>query len=290
MVTGKGGVGKSTVAASLALSLSEKGERVLLVELGSVSYFQHVFRAEIHQEPTEVRKNLDVSVWCGESCLKEYVGHFVKIKKLVDLFFDNRVMRTFIKAAPALKELAILGKLTSGVRRWGPDMPYDVIVFDSYSTGHHLALLKAPIGMHELIDAGPMGEQSRNIVKVLKDKDHVQTILVTLAEEMPVEESLELNQALINVLGHKPEIVCNKLYWPGLTKEELGQLESSNQNSASLDFIRFLKDRTHRQTESLEKLSKSGESYFQSNLVLKPTPLEIVCELSAHEYYREKSI
>ncbi|MBK8204178.1 MAG: P-loop NTPase [Bdellovibrionales bacterium] len=99
-ISGKGGVGKSTVAASLALRLSQSGKKVLLVELNEQSHFQILLEEPFTYSPVEWRPNLWVSCWNGEACLREYFKHYVRIETLVDLFFKNVVMRTFIQAAP----------------------------------------------------------------------------------------------------------------------------------------------------------------------------------------------
>lgn len=214
VVTGKGGVGKSTVAAAIASRAARDGQKVLLVELGDQSFFGSLYGNTVTYEPTPISENLDISIYSGESCLREYVFHLLRVRKIVDLFFNNKVMRTFVRAAPALKELAVLGKLTSGVRGWGPPMNYNLIVLDGYSTGHLLALLNAPIGMAELFESGPMGEQSRSIVKTLKDKSHLKFVIVTLPEELPVTEAIELHNDLISLLGQAAIVICNRFYTP----------------------------------------------------------------------------
>lgn len=210
-VTGKGGVGKSTIAAALAYGLSTQGKKVLLVEFGDKSFFEKFFQSKrVQFEPIEVAQGFHVALWDYISCLREYVGFYIKTDAIFDLFFSNQVVQKFIQAAPSLKELALLGKATSGPRKIGPPLGYDFIIVDSYSTGHHRALLKAPFGMSEVIQRGPMGVQSRSMIEVLQNSEYTQHFIVVKPEELPVVEGLELQKNLEKDFKVKSHIVCNQ--------------------------------------------------------------------------------
>lgn len=210
-VTGKGGVGKSVVAFAMAKKLAEQGKKTLLVELGAISFYQDFMGFEgIEHRPRKYSDNLFVALWNGWSCLTEYTKHLVKVEKLQKLFMENQVSKSLIEVAPTLSEVAILGKITSGVRKIGPPMNYDVIVVDGFATGHFVALLKAPIGMGQTINFGPMGEQCRSIVEVLRNPSLSQYLVVTNAEELPVLESLELAESVSSIVGFFPEFVLNR--------------------------------------------------------------------------------
>lgn len=219
-VTGKGGVGKSIVAASLALKEAKRGQRVLLIELGEHSFYADFFgMPEIQFKPQRLAQNLDVSIWDGGRCLREYAQHLVKIQSLTDMFFDNPVMRTFVNAAPALAELAIVGKATSGHRHVGPELPYDQIIIDTFATGHFLALLRAPLGMAEAVSFGPMGEQSMNIHRVLMNHELTSFTVVAIAEELVITETQELIDVLDHEFKIKPQVVVNKCVENQLTEQ-----------------------------------------------------------------------
>lgn len=244
-VTGKGGVGKSAVAAALALKKSRQGMKTLLVELGSHSFFKDYFSLpEVGFQPIQIKENLDVALWSGPECLKEYAKYLLKVESLYKLFFENSVTRSLINVAPGLSELAIMGKVTSGPRKVGPSLDYDCLVVDSYATGHFLALVKAPQGMAEAINFGPMGEQSRSIVKVLKDPLQCQYVVVSIPEELPVQEAIELDKSIENLVGIKTLHVMNKV-WP-LTDEIL---KSVTQNQAVLKLQGSLEKQNYRQKQ-----------------------------------------
>lgn len=277
MVTGKGGVGKSTIAASYAISEARKGKRTLLVEIGDHSYYQYVFKSQISFTPTEVEPRFSIAIWSGETCLREYVLYLLKIKKLVNLFFDNRVMRTFIKAAPALKELAVLGKITSGIRQWGPALNYDLIVVDGLSTGHFLALLKAPVGMSELIQSGPMGEHSRKMQEVLKNPNCCKYVIVALPEELPISETVELKNDLLKIFNVEASVICNKVYKPEIKMTDIPSAEGDSKKS----FTNFLNHYLKRQNEQLEVLQHGVGQFETWPLILSSDATEVIEALTS---------
>ena len=265
-VTGKGGVGKSAVAAALALKNSQKGLKTLLVELGYQSFYQDYFNLpSVTYEPQKLRENLDVALWSGPACLKEYARHLLKVESIYRLFFENAVTRSLINVAPALSELAILGKVTSKPRKVGPPMDYDCLVVDAFATGHFLALLKAPQGMAEAIRFGPMGEQSKSIEKVLKDPTQCSYYVVSFAEEMPVAEGLELWQGIHDILSIQPQHVFNKIL--NTPKEAFSASEADLQGFQIY----------------LEKISKQ-ESDLRKKLAAQALPLEIPQIFSVHAW------
>lgn len=250
-VTGKGGAGKSLIAAALADKKSQAGQKTLLVELGEQSYFALFFGLKkATYEPQNLKKNFDLALWNGTECLKEYVRYLLKIEALYKLFFENAVSRSLINVAPALPELAILGKITSGPRKHGPPMNYDVIVVDAFATGHFLSLLKAPRGLAEVIRFGPMGEQCRSIDEYLFRKNLCHFHIVTLPEELSVQETLELDAKLKTEFGVKAHMVINKVVKTFLKPEDLPAPPPQTQFS----FLHFLKGQLERLESAKSKI------------------------------------
>jgi anion-transporting ArsA/GET3 family ATPase len=208
-VSGKGGVGKSTVAATLALKAAREGQRTLLVELGNRSFYSLAFKKNFTSQPQSWREGVDLALWDGNSCLREYAIHFLKSEALYKLFFENPVSKSLIQVAPGLSELSMLGKITSGPpRNVGPKLPYDKMVIDAFASGHFLALLRAPLGFAEAVRYGPMGKESREIVEILRDPAICSYTFVTLPEELPVQETLELAESFKALIPNVPPTIC----------------------------------------------------------------------------------
>lgn len=258
-VTGKGGVGKSAVAASLALLEAKRGAKVLLAELGEKSFYRHVFPSAGSATPTQVTAGLDVVRWEVDHCLREYLRHYLRLDTVVDLFFSNRIMRSFVGAAPGLRELVLLGKITSGVRGIGPDLPYDVVVVDAFATGHFRALCLACVGMAEVVRFGPMGEQSRQMEQVLRNRKTTSMVLVTLPEELPINETGELKDFLKTQFQQEPTVILNRCLPLPLSGAEIDRcLDQAKTMSASprwlSEFCEYLKEQGRRQESATQKI------------------------------------
>jgi anion-transporting ArsA/GET3 family ATPase len=259
-VSGKGGVGKSLVAAGLAKQLAAEGRRVLLAELGETSYYRDFWNLRaVGHEPIPHKDGFDIVLWNGESCLREYVLHYLRLERLVNLFFENRVMKALVNVAPGLSEIAIVGKITSGIRKVGPPMNYDSIVVDCYATGHAEALLTAPAGMKEAIGVGPMGHHSREMDAVLKNEKLCAYVLVTLLEELPVTETLEFGKTLKKKLGFGCEIVANKVVQIPVSESELSRLNEAGASHFH-EFTDYLAGIDKRQNKYLEILKPEAKT------------------------------
>lgn len=265
-VSGKGGVGKSVVSASLAHHLSQTGKKVLLVELGETSFYEKFFQIasegkRVEYKPQELVTNLFISIWDFKVCLKEYVSFYIKSEKIYNIFFGNQIMQKLIQAAPALRELAILGKATSGPRHVGPKMNYDHIIVDSYSTGHHRALLNAPKGIARVIRRGPMGLHSEKMMEVIQDPELCEQIIVIKPEELPTVEGLELKENLKSDLGLNSTIVCNQILSFPLSEQELND-EAKKSTGANKDMSEYFFKIFEEQKNSLKQIRQADSNYI----------------------------
>ncbi|WP_413943641.1 ArsA family ATPase [Bdellovibrio sp. HCB-162] len=274
-VTGKGGVGKSVIAAALALKKSREGKKVLLVELGDQSFFKDFFELpSVGFQPTSIRENLSVALWTGDACLQEYARYLIKVESLAKLFFENAVMRAFINVAPALPELAILGKVTSGPRKHGPPLPFDCLIVDAFATGHFIALLEAPKGMAQAVQFGPMGEQSRSIDACIRNEDLCKYHIVTLPEELPVKEATELVQRLKAEFSISSELILNKMVQTNIPEASLKEVQSEDSDLGK--FAAYIEHQLSHQAEMREKAQKTTKQILSVPLFFETKPWSLV--------------
>jgi len=214
LVVGKGGVGRSTVAASIASELAARGKKTLLFETNANDRFGSYFdKPAVGETVTQLAPNLFAVNASPASALAEYGLMILKFKSVYEMVFENRVTRAFLRAIPGLDDYALLGKAwfhTQEEKRGRP--VWDTIVFDMPASGHSVSMLKIPWVIVDTVPEGPLTRDARTIKALLQDPKRTATVLVTLAEEMPVNEAIELEGKLA-ALGIVPQhIICNQLY------------------------------------------------------------------------------
>jgi anion-transporting ArsA/GET3 family ATPase len=198
LVTGKGGVGKSTVAAALALRLAEAGLRTLLCEVNADRRLGRMMgHPEVGPEVRSVEANLSMVDLEPDASMREYVLSKIPSERVYRAVFENRLVRYFLRFIPALAETVMLGKVLWHLRQW-PDAPggFDRIVLDLPATGHALTLLGVPQSLVSALPSGPMSTEADWMLELLTDPATTSAVLVSLPEELPVNETLELAQAL----------------------------------------------------------------------------------------------
>lgn len=214
-VTGKGGVGKSTVAAALALDLARRGRRTLVIEMDTAAHVPGLFGAVARDG---AMMELAPRLWCqavdGRSALEEYLGMIVPVKRLLAGVFQSRIYQYFVAAAPGLKELMTVGKVWFEATREERGKPaWDAIVVDAPATGHGLQYLQMPQAARDTFGSGLVQREAARVVALLQDPTITAVHVVTLAEEMPVTETLETHARLIGDLAMPVgAIVANRIH------------------------------------------------------------------------------
>jgi len=188
-VTGKGGVGKTSIAAALALLASTRGKRTLVCEVDAKGNLADFFEAEPNRfEPQELSPGLFAMAMNTEESLKEYLKLQLKVPLLARIGPFARSLDFVANAAPGVKEILTVGKLFWEVR----EQHYDLVVVDASATGHIIGQLAAPQAINELVKVGRIRDQTRWMVDLLSDPRTTGAVIVATPEEMPVTETLEL--------------------------------------------------------------------------------------------------
>ncbi len=220
IVTGKGGVGKTVISAALGTLLAELGRRVLLIEVDPRENLHQVFDVPPSGgEVVRISERLSLQNLQPRQVIEELVRQHLRVDLLTRRVVASPIFQHFIEGAPGLKELAVLSEAERVVRAKGKRRsgraPFDVVVLDAPATGHGVALLAAPQLTAEVIERGPIGAQARELAGLVANPARTAIVVVTLAEEMPVQETLELREALEEQVSRVPELlVVNALYPP----------------------------------------------------------------------------
>jgi len=192
-VTGKGGVGKSTIAASLGLLAAEQGRRTLVCEVDAKGNLADFYEAgETAFAPRELQPNLWAMSMNTEESLKEYLSLQLKIPLLAKIGPLARTFDFIANAAPGVKEILTIGKLAWEVK----ERHYDLVVVDSVASGHIIGQLTAPQGINELVQVGVVRNQTQWMLDILTDPAQTGVVIVSAPEEMPVAETIELADRL----------------------------------------------------------------------------------------------
>ena len=233
VVTGKGGVGKSTVAAALGLAAAERGLRTIIAEVAARDDVHRAFGADPSGAPVvfverEVAEGLHHISIDPESALEEYLRDQLP-RGLSDLLGSSRMFTYFAAATPGLRELLTVGKvweLAQPDRRTPGAHPYDLVILDAPATGHGVAVLTAPGTFVDAARVGPVARQGRRIHEMLADPERTGVVAVVTAEELPVNETLALEHTLRDELGQRlAAVVANAVLPARFSKAEVEAID-----------------------------------------------------------------
>ena len=216
VVTGKGGVGKSTLAAALGLALARRGRRTLLLEIDPrESLYQLLDVPPTGGQFERAFEGLYVQNLSPRAVLDQVVRERIHVEMLSKRLLSSPIYEHFVEAAPGLKEVAVLGHALRVIRGLaaGQAPEVDLVVLDAPATGHGVSMLAAPGLVAEVIHDGPFGQMGGELAAFISDREQCGILLATAAEEMPVQEAIELIDSLADRLSRRPEaVVVNALY------------------------------------------------------------------------------
>lgn len=273
-VTGKGGVGKSTVASALGLLAARRGKRVIVCEVAQQERISRVFHREgVGFDETELAPRFAAISIDPQRALEEYLRVQVGNRALFHLLFENRVFQYFAAAAPGVKELVTIGKvweLAQLERPWTHrSSRYDLVVVDAPATGHGLGILRVPRSMRDIARMGPIRRQADRIDAFVRDGRRTGVVTVALPEEMAVAETIDFRDRLRSEMGLEVDmVVMNGLYPERFGGDEARALASADgaapadERTAARAAVRAALSEHHRaraQRAQLRRLRKEFE-------------------------------
>ena len=209
IVAGKGGVGKTTVTAALARMAAGLGLSVLIVEVEGKTGLATAFGAEdLEYEELELAPGIRARSLTPDVALVEYLEEH-GLARISKRLVRAGLVEVVSTAAPGIKDILILGKVKQLERAGAADL----ILVDAPAAGHAVSFLLSPRGLSEIVRAGPLRAQADDVLAMVTDPDRCRVLLVTLAEETPVNEVVETAFALEDKVGvDLGPVVVNGLY------------------------------------------------------------------------------
>ena len=258
IIAGKGGVGRTTVAATISLAATKVLKKVLILELEGKSnlpnYFD--FANPLKFESQFVHEHLEASRITPDDSLIEYM-HDHGLKAISKRLVKSGVIDIVSTAVPGIKDILVLGK----IKQLELETDYELIIVDAPATGHTISFLLSAQGLINSARGGPVKVQSQEVLEMLSDPRRCQVCLVTLAEETPVVETIESAFTLEDKVGVKlGPLIVNGVINTNLNDESFKVLETQKNNlktseiKALSDAAAFTLDKVKLQQEQIKKL------------------------------------
>jgi anion-transporting ArsA/GET3 family ATPase len=283
LVTGKGGVGKTTVCAAQAVAFAAKGKRVLVALCNSKERLSAMLGGRpIGPQVEECIENVWAVNMRPDQALEEYGTLVLRSRALYRTLFDNRYVRAFLRAVPGMQEWSMLGKAWwhTTEKRSDGSFKYDVVLLDAPATGHGLEMLRVPTVILEVVPPGLLRRDAERAIGLLRDPQTSAVVLVTLPEEMPTTETIELSHAIAQMGLPIERVVVNGVLPPLFSKRERLALESAppfqviTRGDAAVAAGRDRAIRERAQAQSLERLSRE--------LAVSPIFLPLLMQDASH--------
>ena len=264
-VTGKGGTGKSTIAAALAILAAESGLRTLLIDVearGDAARFLDT--GPPRYQPKEALPNLHHLAIHPEEVLDEYLRVALRMPRVRRIGPIRRIFDFIATAAPGIKEVLIAGKIGFEERARNGQVRWDLIVVDAAPSGQVVSHLRGPRTIQEIVQVGMIRNQTAWVQEVIEDPARTGIVIVALPEEMPVSETAELVVALPEAVGTTAlGIVANRVIESKQDDETLGALDRSAEllgphGPIAVEAAKLWSELARAQQPDLERLRSLG--------------------------------
>jgi anion-transporting ArsA/GET3 family ATPase len=262
IVAGKGGVGKTTVTATLAAAAADAGLSVLIVEVEGKSGLAACFdRPPLGYEETELAPSIRGRTLTPDEALLDYLENH-GLRRISKRLVRSGALEVVSTAVPGMKDILVLGK----VKALELERAADLILIDAPAAGHAVSFLMSPRGLGDAVRVGPVSKQSTEVIEMLSDPSRCQVMLVTVPEETPVNELVDTAFQLEDRIGVQlGPVVVNACYPdPGLPAsvdevqrlaDELGVFVSPRETSDLVAAAEFRRERYVLQQEQADRLA-----------------------------------
>ena len=259
-VTGKGGVGKTTVAAALAVAAARTGRRTIVCELAGQTRIPELLGASPADPGDEVQ--LDDDLWATtilpRKALEEWLARILGSRQLTHLLARSNFFATFVAAAPGAAELVAMTKSweLAQAERWDKKRRgYDLVIVDAPASGHAIGMLRTPGTFADIARVGPIASQSRRVREWLSDPRTTGYVAVALPAELPVSETLDLAGRLDAALGRRLDaVVVNAVLPDRFSGDELDRVAAASPDPLVAEVVRGADGRADAQIAHVERL------------------------------------
>jgi anion-transporting ArsA/GET3 family ATPase len=265
LVTGKGGVGKTTFCAAEASALAASGKRVLVAMCNAKERLSGLFAsAPIGHAVTPVADRVWAVNIVPEKAIEEYGFLVLRNRVLAKALFDSKYVRAFLRAVPGMHEWATLGKAWWHTTETLADgsLKYDVVILDAPATGHGLDMLRVPTVILDVVPPGLLRRDAERAWALFRDPNACAIVVVTLPEEMPITETIELCRSLAQMGLSVRRVVANGVLPALFTDAErtmleaLPSFEAHTPGDAAILAAKNRAAREHLQAEMLARLAR----------------------------------
>ncbi|MBF0227492.1 MAG: ArsA family ATPase [Desulfobacterales bacterium] len=278
-VLGKGGVGKTTISMAMGVAASHHKKKILLVEVGMADNIGHIFCGRTLAENIEmIHKENQSEIWGVRINPRAVIEDYIHVNVGIN-FISNRITRSKLfdhlsEATPGLKEVMTLGQIW----RWEQMKDekgnpfFDMIIVDAPATGHGVSLLRIPQALIEMIKVGPIVEQTKVVQNLFRDQSQTWVVAVTLPEELPVNETIELQAIAENELKMPVKaIFINGIYPKIFTEEDIKEIQNLHQNSSNMS-----KQEKILLESAMRKITRRNLQHDYADLIKKKSKCDVI--------------
>ncbi len=251
-ITGKGGVGKTTISAALGLHAAQQGQRTLIIETAADGSLAQIFgQRRLGTTPRQLQDDLFGVQTDTRDLVEDYFSRLLRVKWLADRLLSSSTFSALMAAAPGLAEFLLLERILNWVEPgfMSRRRRYDMVIIDGPATGHAVKLLRTPRNLATMVPAGPLGKAARRLLSLLGDRRRTAVVLVSLAEEMVVRETIEAHEMLTDdLILRVARPIVNRVFPRNFSSSEAAQVGEEKGGGPLYEAARFAID-TRREAE-----------------------------------------